>query len=174
MLYIKQFDVNLFSAARRTGGENQEVNMKEKTVGFQLRRLNNQIKRCMESSDVKKQLDSITGTNGWIICYLADHSEEDIFQRDLEKRFGITRSTASKVLSLMERKGLVERQSVADDARLRKIVLTQKAVDLNEMLRRDGRRFEKQLTEGFTEEELRTLLSYLDRMQQNLKSLEKS
>jgi DNA-binding MarR family transcriptional regulator len=174
MLYIKQFDVNLFSALRRIGGEEEEMNMKEKSAGFQLRRLNNQIKRCMDTSDVKKQLDSITGTNGWIICYLADHSEEDVFQRDLEKRFGITRSTASKVLSLMERKGLIERRSVAGDARLKKIVLTQKAVDLNEMLRRDARRFERQLTEGFTEEELRTLLSYLERMQNNLKSHEKN
>jgi len=109
--------------------------MREKSVGIQLRRLNNQIRRYMDCSASKKKVDSVTGTNGWIICYLANHRDTEIFQKDLEKRFGITRSTASKVLSLMERKGLIARQSVPYDARLKKIALTQKAIDINEMAR---------------------------------------
>lgn len=145
--------------------------MKETTVGVQLRKLDNQIKRCVGTSDVRKQVESITGTNGWIICYLGDHADQDIYQRDLEKKFGITRSTASKVLSLMEKKGLIERQSVTKDARLKKLVLTQKAVDINEMLRRDAYRFEKNLTAGFSESEKKTLLEYLERMQNNLKKI---
>lgn len=147
--------------------------MREKSVGIQLRRLNNQIRRYMDCSASKKKVDSVTGTNGWIICYLANHYDTEIFQKDLEKRFGITRSTASKVLSLMERKGLITRQSVPYDARLKKIALTQKAIDINEMARKDAIRLEARLTNGFTKAELNTLTDYLERMQNNLKNFTK-
>jgi DNA-binding MarR family transcriptional regulator len=147
--------------------------MREKSVGIQLRRLNNQIRRYMDCSASKKKVDSVTGTNGWIICYLANHRDTEIFQKDLEKRFGITRSTASKVLSLMERKGLIARQSVPYDARLKKIALTQKAIDINEMARRDAIQLEVRLTNGFTKAELNALADYLERMQNNLKNFTK-
>lgn len=142
--------------------------MKEKPIGLQLRQLNNLITRYMDRSPVKQQVNKITGTNGWIIGYIAKHSEKDLFQKDLEHRFGITRSTASKVLTLMERKDLITRQSVPSDARLKKITLTQKALDINEMARADGELFEKTLTEGFSDEELDTLQDYLERMKRNM------
>ena len=142
--------------------------MKEKPVGMMLRQLNNLITRYMERSPVKQQVHKITGTNGWIIGYIAKHSDQDIFQKDLEKRFGITRSTASKVLTLMAHKDLILRQSVPYDARLKKITLTQKALDLNEMLREDAEIFETKLTEGFSEEELANLQDYLERMKRNM------
>ena len=143
--------------------------MKKKPVGVQLRSLNNLITRYMERSPVKQQVDRITGTNGWIIGYIAEHPNEDIYQKNLEQRFGITRSTTSKVLTLMEHKGLIIRQSVPGDARLKKIVLTQRAFDVHEMVKEDAERFEKKLTQGFTEDEMSNLFDYLERMKSNMK-----
>lgn len=143
--------------------------MKKNAIGMQLRRLNNQIMRNIENSPVKKRVDSITGTNGWIISYLADHAEQDIYQKDLEKRFGITRSTASKAMTSMEQKGLIVRQGVPQDARLKKIVLTQKAIEINEMVHKDVVQLEQNLTRGFTKAEISAMLDYLERMQDNLK-----
>lgn len=137
-------------------------------IGLRLRKLNNQIMRGIACSISQKSGDAVTGTNGWIICYLAGHPTEHIFQKDLESRFGITRSTASKVLSLMERKGLIIRKSVPHDARLREIVLTPKAVELNELARESAARLEARLTSGFTEEEIAVLADDLERMQKNL------
>jgi DNA-binding MarR family transcriptional regulator len=143
--------------------------MKKNAVGMQLRRLNNQIMRYIENSPVKKRVETITGTNGWIISYLADHADQDIYQKDLEKRFGITRSTASKAMTSMEQKGLIARESVPQDARLKKIVLTRKAVEINEMIHKDVARLEQDLTRGFTQKEIESLLGFLERMQNNLK-----
>ncbi len=143
--------------------------MKKNAVGMQLRRLNNQIMRYIENSPVKKRVETITGTNGWIISYLADHADQDIYQKDLEKRFGITRSTASKAMTSMEQKGLIARESVPQDARLKKIVLTRKAVEINEMIHKDVARLEQDLTRGFTQKEIESLLGFLERMQSNLK-----
>ena len=78
-------------------------------IGMELRSLNNLIRRYFEFSSHKREIESVTGNNGWIIGYLADNSGRDVFQKDIENHFTITRSTASKVLSLMERKELIRR-----------------------------------------------------------------
>lgn len=140
---------------------------------MQLRCLNNLIMRYMENSPVKKKMDQITGMNGWIIGYIASHPDENIYQKDFEKRFSITRSTASKVLTLMEKKGLVIRQSVPQDARLKKIVLTPKALEVHEMVQQDAAHFEGVLTKDFSKEEFELLLSYLERMKKNMQELVK-
>jgi MarR family transcriptional regulator, transcriptional regulator for hemolysin len=142
--------------------------MEKVYIGRELRSLNNLIHRYFEISSHKKEIDFITGTNGWIIGYLADHADGDIFQRDLEAQFTITRSTASKVLNLMEKKGLIERHPVARDARLKKLVLTEKALEIKELMKQDGIKMEQALTKGFTVEELQTLHTYLQRMKTNM------
>ena len=145
--------------------------MEKKMVGMQLRSLNNLIMRYMKNSPDKKKAAQITGMNGWLIGYLAEHQDEDIYQKDFEERFSITRSTASKVLSLMEKKGLVTRQGVPHDARLKKIVLTPKALEVHEMFKKDGYRMENILTHGFTDKEITQLISYIERMKKNMEQV---
>ena len=70
-------------------------------IGYELRSLNNLIRRYFEFSSHKKEIETITGNNGWIIGYLAENKNKDIYQKDIEDHFTITRSTASKVLCLM-------------------------------------------------------------------------
>jgi DNA-binding MarR family transcriptional regulator len=140
-----------------------------KSIGLELRSLNNLVMRYIENLPHRKQVESITGTNGWIIGFLADHSSQDIYQRDLEQKFSITRSTTSKVLNLMEQKGLIERQSVACDARLKKIVLTEKAWEISEWMKEDADFVESSLTQGFSEEELLHFRGYIERMKKNIK-----
>lgn len=142
--------------------------MAKERIGFELRSLNNMIRRYFEFSCHKKEIDKITGNNGWIISYLADNAENDIYQKDIEEHFTITRSTASKVLTLMEQKGLIRRQAVTQDARLKKIVLTEKAWKLKEAMVDDARNMELTLLKGFTDEEVAELNDYLQRMKKNI------
>lgn len=142
---------------------------RKKSIGFEFRSLNNLIMRKVENSPVKKQIESITGTNGWIIGFLAENADKEIYQKDLEKQFSITRSTASKVLILMEKKGLIKRCSVPHDARLKKLTLTEKAWEISGQMIEDADRFEKTLTKGFTQEELEALFRYIQRMKNNIR-----
>ena len=142
----------------------------EKTVHNELRSLSHLIYRFIENLPNKKSVESMTGTNGCIIGYLAENSGRDIFQKDIEKAFGITRSTASKVINLMEQKGLVERQSVSCDARLKKIVLTEKSKAISHLMAEDMNLVDGVLTDGFSEEEREALNNYLERMKKNLKN----
>ena len=131
----------------------------EETVHNELRSLSHIIYRFIENLPNKKKIESMTGTNGCIIGYLAENSGHDVFQKDIEKAFGITRSTASKVINLMEQKGLVERQSVSCDARLKKIVMTDKSRAVSHLMAEDMALVEKE-----------ALYDYLKRMKQNLKN----
>lgn len=140
--------------------------MKNRKIGIELRSLNNLIRRYVDNKLHKKYIDSVTGTNGWIIRYIAEHG--DVYQKDLEREFGITRSTASKVVGLMVQKGLIEHRSVPGDARLKKLVLTDRALELHKLIESDHEVIEETLTKGFTEGELDVLCSYLERMKQNI------
>lgn len=71
--------------------------------------------------------DELSWEYGYIISYLCEKEEENIFQRDIEKHFDMNRSTVSSILKKLEREGLVERRPVTIDARLKKVVPTQGA-----------------------------------------------
>lgn len=143
--------------------------MNKMRVGRELRSLNNLIRRYIEFSAPRNEVDTVTGNNGWIIGFIAERSiQQDVYQKDIEDYFTITRSTASRVLSLMEQKGLIERHPVAQDARLKKIVLTQKAMDIRQMRLEDAKKMEATLVQGFNDDEIIALLSYIERMKTNL------
>lgn len=142
--------------------------METKLICKELRRLSNLTKRYVETATHKNQIEKITGTNSWIIGYLSQNADKDIYQKDLEEEFSVTRSTASKVLALMEQKGLIERHVVARDARLKKLVLTDKAWELHNLMKEDFLTMEATLTKGFTAEERENLLTYIQRMKDNI------
>ncbi|MDU1050567.1 MAG: MarR family transcriptional regulator, partial [Veillonella sp.] len=94
-----------------------------------------------------------TGGNAHIIMFLARNRNREIYQHTIEQKFCITRSTASRVLALMEKKGLIARESVAHDARCKRIVLTDKADAIVADLKANGERVERLLVDGFSESE---------------------
>lgn len=144
---------------------------KEKCIGMEIRSLGNLTIRLLDKKSHKEKIDAATGTNGWILRFLAEAEEEgrDIYQRDIESKFCITRSTVSKVLTLMEQKGLIERRNVHGDARLKKIVMTERARELHELMRDDGIMLESILRRGLTEEEIQAFYSLSEKIKNNLK-----
>lgn len=144
--------------------------MSKPAIGYELRVLNNLIKRYFDYSSNRSKIESATGNNGCIIGFIGECQDDgkDVYQRDIEQHFGITRSTVSSVIALMEQKGLIQRVSVKKDARLKKIILTQKAEDLKEVMRSDAVKMNQRLTKGFSDEELNTLNSFIQRMKQNI------
>ena len=110
-----------------------------------------------------------TPMQGRIIEFLYDHREEgDFFQRDLEEFFSIRRSTASGILGLMERDGLLRRESVDYDARLKKLVLTEAGMKHHRRFSGYIAETEAQMSRGLTEEELDTFFRIMERIRKNL------
>ncbi|MBE6750466.1 MAG: MarR family transcriptional regulator [Ruminococcaceae bacterium] len=141
---------------------------REKDIGFTVRRLSNLIKRDVEKSRARLGLDPIKGINGWAIAYLYENRDKDIFQKDFEEKFSIRRSTASNILKTMEQKELIERVSVKEDARLKKIVLTEKAIELHKRITQEINAREKRLREGISQEELGTFFKVMQKLSANM------
>ncbi len=137
-------------------------------IGIEIRALDNQIKRLIDSKIQKSAFCRLTGSNGWIIDYIRKKSPKPVYQKDLEAEFNITRSTASKVLNLMEEKGFIVRESVPEDARLKKLVLTPEAIEISKGMEADRDAIERQITKGFSEKELQQFYSYIERIRKNV------
>lgn len=143
---------------------------KEGNVGYKLRLLHNQIHNRMEYQKSQNEFEcsDLTRMQRFTIGYLYRNRDRYIYQRDLETEFAISRATASNIISVMERKGLIKRESVEHDARLKKLVLTEQAMKMNQRIEQDIRETERLLTEGMNEDDKRKLHQYLDIMIQNL------
>ncbi len=148
--------------------------MNERHIGCRIRILNNLLYRYIQNSECHKHFESVTGTGGYIIAFLDRNRHRAIIQKDLEEEFGITRSTASKVISLMEKKGLIARQSVPGDGRLRQLTLTATAKELTSLMHEDAERTEACLTAGISPEELARFCETLDKMCNNIKKEERN
>lgn len=70
---------------------------REDTIGFNIRSIDNMLMRkAMAMSDEESGKNGMMPVmQGWIMGYLYDHKEEEIFQRDIEAQFYIARSTVT-------------------------------------------------------------------------------
>ena len=143
--------------------------MKERNdIGFKVRILSNLIKRDVEKSKNELGFELPKGINGWAITYFFDNRKKDVFQKDFEAQFSIRRSTASAILKTMEQNGFITRESVDYDARLKKIVLTEKAIKIHKAVLNNRDEREERLRQGLTETEIENFLKTADRLIQNM------
>lgn len=103
--------------------------------------------------------------------YLYDHRDMSIYQKDIEAVFSITGATASNILKGLERQGVIERIPVAEDARLKRILLTREGEALHEQAIRNIERLERAIVAGMTEEEIAAYRDFLGRTVLNLEKL---
>lgn len=141
-----------------------------KEIGFQVHTLSNLIRRMVDQKAFPGQERPITGMHGWLIGYLYENRGRDIFQRDVQEHFSIRRSTVTGILQLMEKNGLITRTSVDQDARLKKLELTPKAVEIHENVEKSIAAVEERLSSGLTPEEKRTFLELCEKIKKGIEN----
>ena len=141
---------------------------RERDIGFAVRRLSNLIKRDIERRQTQLGFEPVKGINSWAIAYFFENQDKDIFQKDFENKFSIRRSTASKILKTMEQKGIIKRISVDSDARLKKIVLTDKTIEMHNRITQEIEEREKRLRQGIDSSELDTFFKVLEKLSANM------
>ena len=109
---------------------------------------------------VKKRMNAtlsdlgITGVQSRVMHYILEHGQDGpVFQRDVEAAFNLSRSTTTNILQLMEKNGIIRREGVDYDARLKRLVPTEKAVQMEEQVRECARLLEQRITRGLTDEQ---------------------
>lgn len=140
-----------------------------RTIGYELKSLANLIGRYLRERLDKRELNGITGIQGMLIGYLYDNANErEIFQRDIEREFHIRRSTVTGILQLMEGNGLIVRESVAHDARLKRLRLTAKAAMIHEIIMEEINRVEDKLKTGLSDDEIELFFRVIEKMKRNI------
>ena len=140
----------------------------ENCIGLEIRNLSNLIRRDVEKHADELEFKPNKGVRGWAIDYFYENRDKDIYQKDFEEKFSIRRSTASNMLKLMEKNGLIVRKSVDSDARLKKIVLTEKAVKVHNFIAEDIEKREKKLRKGLTDKEIEAFFSVIQKIKSNI------
>ena len=138
----------------------------KREVTFAMRKIINLMRRLGDPGQMRDE--RITPMQGRVIGYLKHHPAEMAYQRDLEREFQIRRSTASAILQTMERDGLIRREPVPQDARLKKLVLTARAEAFSEHFRSEMARAEALITRGVSPEDLDTFFRVMEQFEQNL------
>lgn len=146
--------------------------MCDQHIGAEIGMLGNLLKRQMVCHSGRAEPDHATGMQAMIIHYLSG-AQEDRFQRDIETQFRFRRSTATGILQLMERRGLLVREPVPYDARLKRLVLTDKARALHQQIHEKLLRTEQVMREGIDEQDLAVWFRVTGQIRANLENYQR-
>ncbi len=147
-----------------------ECKKMNKDIGHKVRIIHNYIDKYFHTSWEKAGIEP-TRMQCATLHYLRLHPEENVFQKDLEAAFSISGATATNILKVMEKDGLITRVPMKNDARLKKLELTEKGRCYDEAAHAHVVRLEEGTRKGFSDEELTRFREYLDRMTQNIVDL---
>lgn len=139
----------------------------ERMIGHKLRMVHNSIDKFFDRRG-NGETQKVPRGQVMIIHYLMEHPDEEVYQKDIEKFFSISGATATNMIKGLERAGLVERIANERDARLKRLVLTEKAIVREQKIRKIVMELEEGMVRGFTEEEISTYCRLTDRVLQNL------
>ena len=140
-------------------------------IGFIVRSLDNMMMRNAVGDEKSEKKGMMPVMQGWIIGYLYDHKEEEIFQRDIEAEFYIARSTVTCLVKQMEQKGYIARVAVERDCRLKRLCLLEKGEKLHECFLQNIDNVEKKVREGIDERRnCRLFLRWQSRFERNLEA----
>ena len=127
------------------------------------------VHKLRKYNNANMQSLGITGVQSRVMHYIRVKCVEGPgVQRDVERGFGLSRSTATGILQLMEKNGLILRESVHNDARLKSLVPTEKAAHLDAQIGESLRRTEQRLTRGLSSAQLTLFLQTAAHMSANL------
>ena len=141
-----------------------------KNLGILINKITNQLKRKMDKE--MNENYNLTKTQSLVLSYI--NSNKEIYQKDIEKKFSIRRSTATEILNLMEKRNLIKRTPSKIDKRLNNIEITEEGIKLEKVGKEKIKELEKHMTKSLTKEEKKELIRLLEKVEQNLLEREKN
>lgn len=98
----------------------------------------------------------------------AQLGKENVNQRDLEYALGIKASSVSSLVRNLEQKGFIRCERLPQDTRNKRVILTEKGMEVRKVLEDARNQAESRMVEGLTLEQQEQLRSYLRQVLNNL------
>lgn len=140
-------------------------------LGFELRMINNLTKEIVRKSHPITDKPPLTQLQAGIMAYLFRNQEKSICQKHIEEKFNISGATVSNTLQVMEKNGLIIRSSMDEDARLKKITMTQTALQDHMLVEEHMQMMERKMREGMSDEEQEELFRLLAVVRNNMEKM---
>lgn len=135
-------------------------------LGGLIHKVAHKMKREIDHANQKL---GVSGVQGRIIGYVRCESKNrDIFQKDIEEHFELRGSSVTSTLQNLEKMGFIVRESIPTDQRLKRIVLTKKALDIHNQITKNIEQVEKEAFSSINKEEEQLLSDLLKRILNNI------
>jgi MarR family transcriptional repressor of mepA len=136
-------------------------------VGFEnlLRSITIKSKR---KADEKLATYGLNSQQGRMISYIAEHEDQGLIQKDLEKVFLRRGASITSMVQGLEKRGYVERRISPDDERQKLLYVTQKGKDLVEEFECFFEEIDKLITASLTQEETEEFFRLLLKVDKNI------
>lgn len=172
MFVNKQFVYELFLHSGGMQMQSQksclEAAIKRRHTGLVCKILHGEFRKRFEENARRAGVDDVTITHGRILGFLARAGQNKVFQRDIEQEFHINRSTVTGLMKTMEKNGLVQRHMVANDNRLRQVVLSEKGFAMHAKSMFVIEQTERQMLQGIDQREIAAFFETVQKIQRNL------
>ncbi len=132
-----------------------------------IKAVSNAIRRKLEGINIEDKF-GLTGGECSIMGYLFENMERPLYQKDIEEEFHIRRSSATRALQAMEKKGIIVRRSEAHDGRLKRLELTERAMEIGRDVGDMITEAEQRMLSGIDGRELTLFLDICDRICRNV------
>ena len=140
-------------------------------LGFELRMIHNLTKEIVRKSHPATDKPPLTQLQAGIMGYLFHNQEKSICQKHIEEEFNISGATVSNTLQVMEKNGLIIRSSMDEDARLKRITMTQTALQDHMLVEEHMQMMERKMREGMSDAEQEELFRLLAVVRNNMEKM---
>lgn len=138
-------------------------------IGGLLRELTIAVHRNIGVELSEHELGDMKGPQSMALGYLIHASAQDeIYVKDLEKYMKIRKSTASELVSRLEKNGYVKTEKSQKDGRLKRLIVTEEGHAAHDRILQFLQEIDDRLVEGLSKEEVDTLVNLLNRLIQNM------
>jgi len=136
----------------------------DKHAAHYVSKLSNKLRRKIDAFSSRK---SFSGSEGRVLHFILAQSN-DVFQKDIEEEFSLRPPTATELLKKMEKNDLIYREAMANDARMKRIVVSEKALQYKDMVIADITALEEELTKDIPQNELDVFFKVIEKMLDNI------
>lgn len=141
--------------------------MKDKSISLEIKKIDSLIVRKIMAYN-KDAIYHLTPVQIVVIKYLIKNKDSVVYQKDIEKKLGLRKSTVSGILGTMIKNGIITRTDSTNDLRSKEIRLTETGYRLDKAMRKKAFEFEKLLQSNISKEDLEVFYKVTKQIQENL------
>ena len=146
--------------------------MKKKHIGVKVHCLGHKMKKNLTDHAKSMGVEEMALMHGWIIRYLAENTDKDIYQKDIEQYFSMGKSTVANAIQVLEKQNYLKREA-GKDARFKRLVLMEKGREFHLKMEDAVEYVNEKCIEGIDKDKLGIFFEVMEQLENNIEKQQK-